>query len=248
MAAMKTLICALFLVSCAVGALGLGFKCQSEGKKCQALVAFKTPSRMNLSAIASLFELGDYRALLGANAWELSVPNNREVPQGYTLKVPIACSCDNKTGTSKANLTYTVQPDNYLSMIAEEIFGGLLQYQEIVKVNAISDPNKIFPGQKLKIPLPCSCGANASSPVVHYAYVVQPKNTLEGIASEFGSTEKELMSLNGISNSSMLLAGQVLDVPLKEFTVKFVIEKMESFRVSDRCKTSHNRQKPCTVD
>eukprot|EP01018_Ginkgo_biloba_P008274 Gb_19766 [translate_table: standard] len=88
--------------------------------------------------------------------------------------------------------------------------------------------NKIFLGQKLKISLSCSCGANEFSSVVHYVYIVEPKNTLEGIASEFGGIEEKIMSLNGISNALMLLAGQVLDVSLKgRFMVKFVIEEMD---------------------
>eukprot|EP01018_Ginkgo_biloba_P031359 Gb_07931 [translate_table: standard] len=84
-------------------------------------------SGMNLSATTSMFELDDYRAFLGANAWELLVPKNTSGAQGYTLKVLIACPCSNKTSTSEANLTYTVQAGNYFSMIADEIFGGLLQ-------------------------------------------------------------------------------------------------------------------------
>jgi LysM repeat protein len=45
-------------------------------------------------------------------------------------------------------VTYTVKAGDTLSKIAAK-FGTT--YQELAKINGIADPNKIYPGQVLKI-------------------------------------------------------------------------------------------------
>uniref|UniRef100_A0A0D6QR65 LysM domain-containing protein n=1 Tax=Araucaria cunninghamii TaxID=56994 RepID=A0A0D6QR65_ARACU len=210
-----SLILALVLLSLAGGALCLGFPCKAKGKTCTALVSFKTQTATNLSAITTVFQLKSYRELLGANAWNLSLPVSTTLSKGVTVKVPVTCGCSGGNGTSQG-ITYTVQPGNTLSIIASTIFGGLINWPDIVEANSnqIQDPNKIFPGQKFGIPLPCRCQSNASS-ILHYSYVVQAGETLEGIASRMGSSQSELMTLNNISSPKTLAAGQVIGVPLK---------------------------------
>jgi nucleoid-associated protein YgaU len=62
------------------------------------------------------------------------------------------------TGTgakvSGAESTYTVRPGDTLSKIAKEKLGDANAYNEIFEANRdqLSDPNKIKPGQVLKIP------------------------------------------------------------------------------------------------
>lgn len=50
--------------------------------------------------------------------------------------------------------SYTVQPGDTLSGIAKQFFGNANQYMEIFNANRdqLSDPDKIKPGQVLKIP------------------------------------------------------------------------------------------------
>jgi len=60
-------------------------------------------------------------------------------------------------GTSKSAAqqhTYTVQPGDSLSKISKQIYGNAHDYQKIFEANrdVLSDPNKISPGQTLKIP------------------------------------------------------------------------------------------------
>jgi len=47
---------------------------------------------------------------------------------------------------------YTVQSGDSLSKISQHFYGNANRYMEIAKANNIADPNKISPGQKLKIP------------------------------------------------------------------------------------------------
>jgi nucleoid-associated protein YgaU len=58
------------------------------------------------------------------------------------------------TGASPAESTYTVRPGDTLSKIAKEKLGDANAYNEIFEANRdqLSDPNKIKPGQVLKIP------------------------------------------------------------------------------------------------
>ena len=50
--------------------------------------------------------------------------------------------------------TYTVKPGDSLSKISKELYGNANDYMKIFEANrdVLSDPNKISPGQTLKIP------------------------------------------------------------------------------------------------
>ncbi|MDX1555333.1 MAG: LysM peptidoglycan-binding domain-containing protein [Xanthomonadales bacterium] len=50
--------------------------------------------------------------------------------------------------------THTVQPGDTLWKIAETHYGNGAEYMKIFEANRdlLDDPNKIFPGQELKIP------------------------------------------------------------------------------------------------
>jgi len=56
--------------------------------------------------------------------------------------------------TAPASKTYTVKSGDSLSKIAKEFYGDPMKYKEIFAANTdvLEDPNKIFPGQELKIP------------------------------------------------------------------------------------------------
>jgi nucleoid-associated protein YgaU len=58
------------------------------------------------------------------------------------------------TAAGAAEQTYTVTPGDTLSKIAKELLGNANAYHEIFDANRdqISDPDKIQPGQVLKIP------------------------------------------------------------------------------------------------
>ena len=58
------------------------------------------------------------------------------------------------TGTAGSETTYTVKPGDTLSKIAKHLLGDANAYTEIFNANRdqLSDPDKIQPGQRLKIP------------------------------------------------------------------------------------------------
>lgn len=60
-------------------------------------------------------------------------------------------------------------------------------------------------------PQPTPGGPQSATPMV---YTVQPGDTLSSIARRFGTTVDKLMALNGLTNRSVVLAGQRLRVPV----------------------------------
>ena len=59
-----------------------------------------------------------------------------------------------RSAASTAQSTYTVKPGDTLSKIAKELLGSANAYHDIFEANRdqLSDPDKIKPGQVLKIP------------------------------------------------------------------------------------------------
>lgn len=96
--------------------------------------------------------------------------------------------------------TYTVQSGDTLSDIAAK-FGTT--YQNLAAINGIGDPNQIFPGQVLKVT------GTASQESTYY---VQAGDTLSSIATKFGTTVSNLVSINHISNPNVIYVGQKIYV------------------------------------
>ncbi|GLT96889.1 hypothetical protein SLE2022_144810 [Rubroshorea leprosula] len=190
------------------------FRCSSPAN-CSALVGYAPYNATTLSEIQSQFNVKKFHSLLGANNLPLSTPRTYLIKSKQTVKVPIPCICYNNTGVSNKVPIYTVKKDDGLYFIASTVFSGLLKYQQIVVANKIPDENKIDIGQKLWIPLPCSCDEVSGEKVVHYAHVVEAGSTVEEIAKRFGTDSQTLLSINGMANDSQLMADQSLDVPLK---------------------------------
>lgn len=99
-------------------------------------------------------------------------------------------------------ITYTVRPGDTLSGIAAR-YGT--SYQSIASYNGIRNPNLIYPGEQIRIPL----GMNESS--AEY-YTIRPGDTLSGIAERFGTTVERLVQLNGISNPNVIYAGTTIRI------------------------------------
>lgn len=96
---------------------------------------------------------------------------------------------------------YTVQPGDTLSEIALR-FGTTVA--ALAAINNITDPNKIYAGQVLRL---------ASNPVQGETYVVKSGDTLSDIAAKYGTTYQSLAQANGISNPDFIYPGQVIKIP-----------------------------------
>lgn len=105
-------------------------------------------------------------------------------------------------GGSGDSQLYTVASGDTLSGIASK-FG--VTVDEIVSANGIADPNLIYVGQRLSIPI----GGTAST---KHVYTVQSGDTLSGIAAKFGTTYQAIAADNGISDPNRIYPGQVLTI------------------------------------
>ncbi|KAL4311314.1 hypothetical protein GQ457_01G045630 [Hibiscus cannabinus] len=190
------------------------FDC-SAPSPCRALVGYITANNTDIGGIQSLFNVKNLRSLLGANNLPPSTRRNYSIAAQQVIKVPINCVCYNHTGTSYGAPIYIVQPGDGLYHIAAEVFSRLLTYPQIVAANRIKNANLINVGDKLKIPLPCSCDRVDGQQVVHYAHMVKSGSSLGEIAHEFGTDEETLARINGIKADKDLIADQPIDVPLK---------------------------------
>ncbi len=101
-------------------------------------------------------------------------------------------------------INYVVKKNDTLSGIASK-YGTT--YQKLASYNNISNPNKIYTGQIIKIP------GNAS--INPSTYVVKKGDTLSGIASKYGTTWQKLYDKNKVvigSNPNKIYPGQILTI------------------------------------
>lgn len=99
--------------------------------------------------------------------------------------------------TNSATQTYTVKKGDTLSGIASK-YGTT--YQELARINGIANPDKIYPGQVIKI--------NGSSTSI--TYTVQKGDTLTAIAKKYGTTINKIANDNNIADPNKIYTGQKL--------------------------------------
>lgn len=119
-----------------------------------------------------------------------SIADKNKIYVGQILKI---------SGTTSNNSTsYTVQAGDTLSGIASK-FGTT--YQELARINNISNPNLIYVGQVIKV-----------NGVSSNTYIVQKGDTLSEIAQKYNTTVSELASKNGIADINKIYIGQILKI------------------------------------
>ena len=88
--------------------------------------------------------------------------------------------------------------------------GIALQYNttvsELARINNISNPNLIYAGSSLKIPV-SSDNSNCTNSIT---YVVKSGDTLSQIALNYNTTVEEIAYLNNIRNVNLIYPGQIL--------------------------------------
>lgn len=109
-----------------------------------------------------------------------------------------------QSSVQPSDTTYIVQSGDTLSEIAQR-FGTT--YQSLAAINNISDPNRIYPGQEIRID-----GTAPTSNASEEYYTIQPGDTLSGIAERYGTSYQYLAYINGISNPNKIYAGDTIRV------------------------------------
>ena len=83
-------------------------------------------------------------------------------------------------------------------------------YEYLSKINNIPNPNLIYIGQEIKVPVLEKDTINDTS---HRLYIVKRGNTLTQIAREFNVTIQEIVELNDIANPNLIFVGEILRIP-----------------------------------
>ena len=105
---------------------------------------------------------------------------------------------------------YVVQRGNTLSQIARD-YGTTVN--KLVQLNNINNPNLIFPGERINVPINGNTQNIEESAVGHRFYTVQSGDTLSELALRFGTTVSEIAELNNIQNVNLIFTGELLRIP-----------------------------------
>lgn len=138
-----------------------------------------------LSGIAVKFGV----TLVGLELTNPQIPDPNQIFPGQVITIPP---------------TYVVQPGDTLSGIAQK-YHVTLGFLEVANPQ-FTDPNLIVAGQVVTVPVPPTAPP--------HTYVVQPGDTLNGIANQFGVTLAALEAANPqIADPNLIFPGQVIVVP-----------------------------------
>ena len=121
--------------------------------------------------------------------------------------------------------TITIQRGDTLSKLAIEYNTTV---QRLVELNNIQNPNLIYAGATLIVPsgekVEDSDGNSTSGQTI---YIVQRGDTLNQIASSFGTTAIAIAKENNIRNINLIFVGQRLIIPTNRYDLNHTIYKIQ---------------------
>ncbi len=158
--------------------------------------------------------LWDIARTYGTTVSELAEINRIENPNlifpGQVLRILENATVPGNEERGTGSIIYTVRAGNTLSQIARA-YGVTIEH--IVEINGISNPNRIFPGERLRITDSMSNTLyELGDPNQDITYIVRQGNTLSGIARKFGVTVDSLVRKNGIMNPNFIYVGQIIRI------------------------------------
>lgn len=110
--------------------------------------------------------------------------------------------------TPSTSTIYTVVSGDTLSRIARNYNTTVYN---LVILNNISNPNLIYPGQRIIIS--GNTSPNSGNECGKILYTIKSGDTLSEIAEEYDTSVNELASLNNISNPNLIYAGNTIRIP-----------------------------------
>lgn len=162
------------------------------------------------------------RVTLFIRAWKKWGTTGRELDVNLDAIALRACQPPVVLPSADDPLVHVVQPGEYLAAIAAR-YGTTVR--AISRANGLRNPNRIYPGQQLVIPVASSAIASAvvapppptpspsDSSGRETIYVVRPGDTLYAIAVRFGTTPYAIGRANSLRNLNWIYVGQRLIIP-----------------------------------
>ncbi len=84
--------------------------------------------------------------------------------------------------------------------------------RELVTLNNIKNPNLIYPGDEIKVPINGNTSNDTLYTAGHIIYTVQRGDTLSELASKFNTTVQEIAEVNDIRNIDLIYIGENLRI------------------------------------
>lgn len=180
----------IMMIASCVLLLGVAVSAQAEQ-------AYVVQPGDTLTGIADRFGISLDALLIRNN---LIDPNS--IQRGTTLTIPLA----NFAGP----MVHVVQPSERLTDLA-------IRYNttvdELVELNRLGNRNLITRSQEIMLPGGTVAVGGEGTRTQPITYVVQPGDTLSGIAAQFGTTASILAAVNGIAHPDLIFVGQQIVIP-----------------------------------
>lgn len=150
----------------------------------------------------------DLRQLMTVN--RIADPNHIWI--GQRIVVPFAAGRGAHIASRRSRGgTHTIAPGETLSALAAR-WGTSVE--EIVRLNGLEDPGRVWIGQQIVIPAGFGSAAAAPTvPVLPRTYTIAPGDNLWDLAARWDTSVGEIARLNGITSPGQIWIGQELNVP-----------------------------------
>lgn len=155
-----------------------------------------------------------YQTTVQQIAGENNIINPNLIYPGQVLKITTNSlsgeGSSNEESSEMGCVIYTVRRGDNLWNLSRK-YGTTVQ--SIVQLNNIKNPNLIYSGQKLRIPVNMNLGsAGGSNSLQGITYVIKRGDTLWGISRRYGVSVSYLANKNGIRNPRLIYPGQIIRI------------------------------------
>ena len=170
----------------------------------------EVPATHTVAAGENLYRIGlQYGISWVAIAQENGITNPDRIFEGQVLDLPGGSGEEGAGGQPEPmptpeGINYVVKPGDTLFKIAQQYN---ISWVEIAEANGIVNPNEIYAGEMIKIPV------DAPMPPATVHHVVQPGETLFRISLQYGLPWLAIAHANDIAPPYHIYAGQTLIIP-----------------------------------
>jgi LysM repeat protein len=158
----------------------------------------------------------------------LADPNLIFAGQRLSLDAASSSAASSTRTAAPSAQVHVVQAGEHLTGIANH-FGTTIA--ALVALNHIVNPDRIFPGQRLLVPVSAASAGSAAPETVRakappaptVSHRVTAGETLTSIAHRYGTTIAAIVALNHLADPNAIWAGQVLHVPTAAASVQITL-------------------------